>query len=95
MNKPPQLLRLYANYAIDNSLINRIVLDCTNPIHLMRKQLKHIYDHHLDDFEEFMVLKDFSKRTVTAYMQAVYQFLDLWDEQLVELPTPQNRRSGG
>ncbi|MEZ5030909.1 MAG: tyrosine-type recombinase/integrase [Saprospiraceae bacterium] len=52
----------------------------------MRRQLKHIYDHHLDDFEEFMVLKNFSRRTVTAYMQAVYQFLDWWDDNCPDIP---------
>ena len=52
----------------------------------MRKQLKIITDQHLEEYEEYMVLKNLSKRTIYTYMGSVYQFLDWWDEQYPELP---------
>lgn len=32
----------------------------------MRRQLKYIYDHHLDDIEEFMVWNEFCRRVSTT-----------------------------
>jgi integrase/recombinase XerD len=52
----------------------------------MRKSLKVITDKHLEQFEDFMILKNLSKRTIQAYMSNIYQFLDWWDETCPEQP---------
>jgi hypothetical protein len=52
----------------------------------MRKSLKVITDKHLEQFEDFMILKNLSKRTIQTYMSNIYQFLDWWDETCPEQP---------
>lgn len=42
------------------------------------QELKHIEERHVVEFKEFMILKNFSKRTIKTYSQIVLQFLNWW-----------------
>ena len=34
-------------------------------------ELKYVSDYHVVEFEEFMILKNFSKRTIKTYIQII------------------------
>ncbi|MBK7633153.1 MAG: hypothetical protein IPJ13_01875 [Saprospiraceae bacterium] len=50
----------------------------------MMSELKYLSDYHVIEFEEFMILKNFSKRTITTYIQIVRQFINWWEKTLHE-----------
>ena len=37
----------------------------------MMSELKYVSDYHVVEFEEFMILKNFSKRTIKTYIQII------------------------
>lgn len=43
-------------------------------------ELKNLSDYHVIEFEEFMILKNFSKRTIKTYIQIVRQFINWWEK---------------
>lgn len=42
------------------------------------QELKCVEAKHIDEFVEFMILKNFSKRTIKTYSQIVLQFWSWW-----------------
>lgn len=46
----------------------------------MMSELKNLSDYHVIEFEEFMILKNFSKRTIKTYIQIVRQFINWWEK---------------
>ena len=44
----------------------------------MLSELKNVSELHLVEFKEFMILKNFSKRTIKTYTQMVRQFISWW-----------------
>jgi len=52
----------------------------------MKRQIKQIREHHFQLFEEFMVLKNFSSRSVKTYNQIVRQFVAWWHDNHATLP---------
>lgn len=49
-------------------------------------ELKYVSDYHVVEFEEFMILKNFSKRTIKTYIQIVKQFVNWWEKHLKNVP---------
>jgi hypothetical protein len=41
----------------------------------MLSEMQDVTEAHMVEFEEFMILKNFSKRTIKTYMQIVRQFV--------------------
>jgi integrase/recombinase XerD len=52
----------------------------------MRSQLKQITSKHLNDFRDFMILKNFSIRTIKSYAQIVNQFIQWWRDTYALVP---------
>ncbi len=49
-------------------------------------ELKYVSDYHVIEFEEFMILKNFSKRTIKTYIQIVRQFINWWEKHYMNVP---------
>lgn len=49
-------------------------------------ELKYVSDYHVIEFEEFMILKNFSKRTIKTYIQIVKQFINWWEKHHMNVP---------
>lgn len=49
-------------------------------------ELKYVSDYHVVEFEEFMILKNFSKRTIKTYVQIVKQFINWWEKHHLNVP---------
>ena len=49
-------------------------------------ELKYLSDYHVIEFEEFMILKNFSKRTIKTYIQIVRQFINWWEKHYMNVP---------
>ncbi len=52
----------------------------------MLSELANLREVHIIEFEEFMILKNFSKRTIKTYMQIVRQFVMWWEKHHGKLP---------
>jgi site-specific recombinase XerD len=52
----------------------------------MMPELKYVSDYHVVEFEEFMILKNFSKRTIKTYIQIVKQFINWWEKHHMNVP---------
>jgi integrase/recombinase XerD len=52
----------------------------------MMPELKYVSDYHVIEFEEFMILKNFSKRTIKTYIQIVKQFINWWEKHHMNVP---------
>jgi site-specific recombinase XerD len=52
----------------------------------MMSELKYVSDYHVVEFEEFMILKNFSKRTIKTYVQIVKQFINWWEKHHLNVP---------
>jgi len=48
--------------------------------------MKYLIDNHVVEFEEFMILKNFSKRTIKTYVQIVKQFINWCEEHHFNIP---------
>jgi site-specific recombinase XerD len=44
----------------------------------MFKQKKYVSDAHIEEFREFMILKNYSSKTIKTYTQICYQFTNWW-----------------
>jgi integrase/recombinase XerD len=44
----------------------------------MFTEKENVSDTHLEEFRGFMILKNFSKKTIKTYMQICYQFVNWW-----------------
>lgn len=49
-------------------------------------ELKYVSDYHVVEFEEYMILKNFSKRTIKTYVQIVKQFINWWEKHHLNVP---------
>lgn len=49
-------------------------------------ELKYLSDYHVVEFEEFMILKNFSKQTIKTYIQIVRQFINWWEKHHMNVP---------
>ena len=52
----------------------------------MFTELQYVGDRHVIEFQEFMVLKNFSKRTIKTYTQIVVQYMTWWRKTYPEAP---------
>jgi integrase/recombinase XerD len=52
----------------------------------MMQELMYVGERHVVEFKEYMILKNFSKRTIKTYTQIVYQFLNWWSQLEGEPP---------
>ena len=48
--------------------------------------MKYVSDYHVVEFEEFMILKNFSKRTIKTYTQIVKQFISWCNKHHFNIP---------
>ena len=57
-------------------------------------ELKYVSDYHVVEFEEFMILKNFSKRTIKTYIQIIEYSGDIdppaksWILTYINIPIP-------
>ncbi len=49
-------------------------------------ELRYLSDYHVVEFEEFMILKNFSQRTIKTYTQIVKQFINWWEKHHMNVP---------
>ena len=59
-------------------------------------ELKYVSDYHVVEFEEFMILKNFSKRTIKTFIQIIGYSGDIdtpdksWILTYINIPSPRS-----